>query len=281
MSVIQSIPEISAIYYALLQAGYEEYAKGKPDDLVCQLEAFRAQTAVPAFFEQVRQNTCEVYPYWPRAALLEEATFALDETRTAFARFEDYHARVMSAGNLAEGERDERFWTWVKGFPAALSEVMQSRAFQAYWAWEQGWIARQNQQHQQALAQVERVLAACAARYHSPVRTLSIVVNPIKCAWSADYFRQGERFVYLSGAFQLSAVIHEFLHPVVHPAVVARREWILHRDVQTPGVDVSYSLDGSEAGRLNAFEEYAVRRLTQAVLEDEAPESIETFFEKI
>ena len=40
--LIQNIPEISAIYFALLQCGYDYYAFEKDADLVQAIEGFRA-----------------------------------------------------------------------------------------------------------------------------------------------------------------------------------------------------------------------------------------------
>ena len=44
MIELRQIPEISAVYYALLQSGYDFYAVGKRLELVKQLEAFRGET---------------------------------------------------------------------------------------------------------------------------------------------------------------------------------------------------------------------------------------------
>ena len=72
---ITNIPELSAIYYALLQLGYDYYGMERSAAHITALEKYIGQNGIPNFFSSVRQNTCEVYPYWPRAAILETAVF--------------------------------------------------------------------------------------------------------------------------------------------------------------------------------------------------------------
>lgn len=75
---LSGCPAISAIYFALLQNGYDFYAIERDLLTVNRLDSFASSDrgAYP-FFSEVRQNTCAVYPYWPRAALLETAAFYL------------------------------------------------------------------------------------------------------------------------------------------------------------------------------------------------------------
>lgn len=45
-------------------------------------------------------------------------------------------------------------------------------------------------------------------------------------------------------------------------------------------LDTSYYLNGSEAGKCNAFEEYMVRKLTDKILSGDIPESLDVFFDR-
>ena len=55
---------------------------------------------------------------------------------------------------------------------------------------------------------------------------------------------------------------------------------ILCRSPMSPGVDVSYYLDGGASGVLNAFEEYTVRKLTDKIVNGDAPENLGIFFDQ-
>lgn len=276
MVTIEQIPAISAIYYALLCGGYDFFAPEKPPEVIAALQQFAAEEGV-SFFAAARQSSCEVYPYWPRAAILETASFCLKGDGSGYADFPALRMRIMSAGNIARHERGEALWRWLADFPAALREVLQSADFRRYSMWEAAWLARQKDILREELQLLRGCLERCTARYGLPMRRVVVALSPIKCAYAADYHLMGETFVFSSGRFCGESVVHEFLHPAVHAAVEARRAEVLRQDIHWPGVDASYYLDGGEAGRLNAFEEHCVRRLTAQVCRREETESLDDF----
>lgn len=280
-NLISNIPEISAIYFALLQCGYDYYSIERGREHNDTVRSFVGSGAVPSFFCGIKQNTCEVYPYWPRAAILETASFYLSPDHLRFREYDAFRERIMSAGNIADGERNQALWTWIAEFPAALSQVLESDAYQRYLEWENRWIAEQNVKYEKELSLIQRCLDMCVSKYGSPVRELQIVVNPIKCVYSADYHLAGDRFVFSSGDFRLDSVIHEFLHHVVHPVAVAHEDMVLERGRVYPDLDESYYLSGDTAGQLNAFEEYAARRLTKDILAMDFPKSLTDYLRKL
>lgn len=200
---ISNIPEISAIYFSLLQCGYDYYSierSQRHNDAIC---SFLGSGDIPSFFYGIRQNTCEVYPYWPRAAILETASFYLLPDHSAFREYDAFCEHIMSAGNIAECERDQKLWTWIADFPSALSKVLESDSFQRYLNWENKWIAEQNVKHKEALRSIQKCLDICIYKFDSPMQDIQIVINPIKCVYSSDYHINGNCFIFSSGAFQL------------------------------------------------------------------------------
>ena len=280
MRIIQ-IPEISAIYYGLLQSGYDFYSIERSSEHVNALMKFTGKGSASDFFAGTRQQTCEVYPYWPRTFILEAATFFLNDSRTAYRDMEGLKRRILSAGNITDRERDSSLWEWLEGFPEALRCVLADTGFSGYMEWEKKWIAGQNDACREELDMIRRCLETCTGRYDSPVKEIRICVNPIKCVYSSDYHLDGDRFVFTSGAFQAGSVIHEFLHHVVHPAVEAQKELILAKRPADETIDESYYQAGSDRGILNAFEEMAVRFLTEEVMRDEYPGDLETYIKTI
>ena len=276
-------PAISAIYFAMLQAGYDFYALGKDEALTRQLEAFRGAGCdlCQPFFREARQASCEVYPFWPRAAALETASFHLDDSRSAFGDFPSFQARIMGAPNIADHERGEPFWTWIAGFPAALRTVMGSAQFQAYFAWEEAWVTERHKALNGDLLSLERIIRLCSSLYQSPLRRVTTLLCPIKCAYASDYFLSGTTLYYIAGAFRAGALLHEYLHPIVRPAVAANREAIQRKDRLYPDLDASYYLDGGESGRLNAFEEHMVRSLTRDLLAGTMPANLNLYLESL
>ncbi|MBQ3484013.1 MAG: hypothetical protein IJA77_00755 [Clostridia bacterium] len=259
---------ISAIYYALWQCGYDYAHIERNGAHMDALAAFVAEKAHP-FFAGARQNTCEVYPYWPRAALLETASFHVGQEK--FQNFKALRGKIMSAPNVADHERGEQFWAWLADFPQVLQTVMNSEGFRRYLAWERAWCSDLSRQSKAELAKIQRCLDVCRACYASPVRDVQLLISPIKCVYSADYHLVGETFVFSSGQLAVESVIHEFLHHVVHPAVLRCAEEIPERTY--PSLDASYYT----AGKVNAFEEYAVRCLTDLAMADALPKDLDGF----
>ena len=278
---ISSRPEISAIYFALLQCGYDYYALEKDAGLISKLESYRTQQKSHqfSFFSNIKQNTCEVYPYWPRAAVLEEATFYLNASDTGFCEFDQFQKRIMTAGNIAPSEKEKDLWDWISQFPAALKAILNSASFQAYFAWEETWIAAQNQRYRSELNHLQRILQKCDEFYHSPVQELFVLLNPIKCAYSSDYYVFKGALCFSLGWFRMESILHEFLHPVIHPYVIRNRDEILQYQGSFPDIDESYLLDGSEAGRLNAAEEHFVRVLTKRAACEALPNDLNRFIQ--
>ncbi len=261
-------PEVSAIYYALLQSGYEFYSLEKDPNLIAKIEEFRKEKydLDTSFFYNVRQDTCEVYPYWPRAFTLETATFHLRKKSCNFFDFNSYKKSVMSSMNIADRERNEDFWVWVRDFPSALKRVTESNDFKAYLEWEELWISQQNNLWESNLQNIQKVLDICLQHYYSPVKNLIIILNPIKCTYSSDYFRNGNDLYFILGSFRIESIIHEYLHQVVHHFIPKYNQYVLKHTSIYPDIDRSYYLNGDGNGKLNAFEEYFVRKLTYDVL---------------
>lgn len=280
---IMNIPQISAIYFALFQCGYNYYAVAKDNGLVKSLEKYKLKCGIfeGSFFSEAKQNTCEVYPYWPRTALLETATFFLDSTNSQFLNFDAYRFKIMHADNISDEEKNIIFWQWIKGFPSALCNVLFNEGFQSYLQWENKWIEQQKYLLEDDLFDLQKVLSACSNYYDSPIQKVSVVLNPIKCAYSADYHITEDQLYYCSGRFQKESVVHEFLHHVVHPYIAEYKDTVLQYGGDFPDVDLSYYLAGDELGRLNAFEEYLVRKLTPLAVTDNLPSDIGTFINEI
>ena len=274
-TTISNIPEISAIYFALLNSGYDYYAiERSQDHISCIREYIGAEKIAAPFFAGVKQNTCKVYPYWPRAAILETASFYLSPDGSHFRDCDALRNQIMNATNIADRERDQRLWDWIAGFPTALSEILDCEAFRNYLKWEEKWLATQNLKHETALRVIKNCLDMCISKYGSPVQHIQIVINPIKCVYSADFHMDKNRFIFCSGMFKLESVIHELLHHVVHPVVMDIADIVSTTKRIYPNMDESYYLSSDIGGRLNAFEEYAVRMLTMDVMNSKFPKEL-------
>lgn len=186
----------------------------------------------------------------------------------------------MSAKNILDIERNQLFWDWIIKFPKTLKLVLQSNSFSRYLKWENDWIAEQNQKYKRKLKKIEDIIARCKEKMNSPIQNIQIVLNPIKCVYSADYHLIDNNFIFCSGALSEESVIHEFFHQIVHPIVENRKDEILCCNVTNLDIDTSYYLNNDELGILNAFEEYMVRVLTDAIVSGDIPENLDVFLDQ-
>lgn len=277
---IDNIPEITAIYFALMQCGYEFQSMGRSTGEQECVRRFIDRETHP-FFAEVKQDSCAVYPYWPRAAMLETASFFLCPEENRFTDLNALRKQIMTANNITDAQRDDAFWSWFEDFPQAIHNVMNSSVFREYWKWENNWILEQQSLWKNELDHLARCINACVRQYDSPIQEVVIVLNPIKCIYSADCHIVDDKLFFSSGRLSVKSVIHEFLHHLVHPIVWANRQTVLCAQKRYPDIDQSYYLDGDQNGRLNAFEEYLVRLLTEDVFSFRIPDQMDSYLKHI
>ena len=210
---------------------------------------------------------------------MEEASFYLSPDGNSFIDFDAFYHRIMSAGNIDKQEKEDALWKWMDAFPASLSNVLSSKDFQDYFAWERKWVEDQTAIFGQKLLQVQKLLNFCESLHQAQPRKIDIILNPIKCVYSADYYFIQNRFVFSSGTLNEVSIVHEYLHPIVHPYISNHQKEILRINNHFPQLDSSYSLSGDSNGQLNAFEEFTVRALTDSILSNHFPSSIDGYID--
>ena len=97
--------------------------------------------------------------------------------------------------------------------------------------------------------------------------------------------RAGRRdeMIYLRDYIGGSSVRECYRHPLFDDKCIKivknKKDEILRCNLVILNLDASYYLNGSEAGKLNAFEEYIVRKLTNKILSGDIPENLDVFFD--
>ena len=127
--LMTQIPKISAIYYGLFQSGYNYFSIERSREHIALLHDFIEEGSSVAFFSEASQNTCDVYSYWPRACIMEAASFYLNDNNMTFRDFGAFQRKIMSAGNISEKERDDALWNWISNLPTALSDILSNELF--------------------------------------------------------------------------------------------------------------------------------------------------------
>ncbi|MCL2279393.1 MAG: hypothetical protein FWC20_08330 [Oscillospiraceae bacterium] len=261
---LSSNSKLNAVYFGLVLSGYEFATINKQKnifDITKRIESYSALDRTKDFFRFARGNTCEVYPFWPRVALLESALFFIENSSFSFVKYCDY---VNSLSNITIEERSDDFFKWVKEFPQCLHEILKDELF--------GEIDAQLTDIVNSLdisMDMENLIAALSAmQVDTGIQKLAIKICPLKCCFSVDYFtRRNEMYVML-GDYLPHSIVHEYLHLVLHPLVQKHKTHILSRfDSNTVDahIDQSYYLSGDKNGFINAFEEHLVRKASEKI----------------
>ncbi|MCL2322760.1 MAG: hypothetical protein FWC47_11740 [Oscillospiraceae bacterium] len=256
---------INAIYFGLITTDYNFYKDLKSQEIIDKAEQIRKiklNTGVDNFFRKTYQNSCEAYPYWPRAALLETATFFIHRGEVLFTRFHDYYEYIKNLNIFSEIKEDKEFWYWINMFPESILKIVENEYFLDFDNWSHNWIEGQNEIFNSSLKELSHIVSVLTKKYSIKINNIDIILAPLKCAYSADYYKDYDTLYVILGKFDLKYVMHEFLHIVVHKIVLDNCEHVLtlNKNTRYKNLDKSYYADSDECV-LNAFEENIVREL--------------------
>jgi hypothetical protein len=263
---------INAIYFGLIASGYSYADIQKPDEILKLIKPIRNNhlpKTINDFFSEARQYTCTAYPYWPRAALMETATFFVKDIYNpdTFDYFK-YYNEVMKYTNLIESERDGHFWSWIKEFPYMLKGILLDKRFQKIDEYIKKWISEESKSYENKIAKIEQSLIKLVVSEGKEVQPIKVIISPLKCVYSADYKVSYEKLFVVIGDFLPHSIVHECIHPIVHPHIIDLRSDILQCiGSKIYNIDKSYYLNKDEDGLINAFEENIVRRVTELVVD--------------
>lgn len=266
---IKSNTEINAIYFGVALSGYEYSDISKSAyiiELAERVKNYQGLSDAKSFFSNARQNSCDVYPFWPRAALLETAAFYIDDTRF---KFNEYCAYVNSRPNLTEDEKSDDFFRWIRDFPKYLNQIKANHFFQEINNQFENAVKRLSTDSEVQKVRTIENLNILANDIVLDISTISVIICPLKCIYAADYFIAGSEMSVILGDFIPHSVIHEYLHLIIHPKIKSHKGVILSQlDSSKLDLPRSYFLGNDESGLLNAFEEHIVRIVSSSITDD-------------
>ena len=270
--------KIAAVYFGLMQSGYEYHAAGKSSEDVRQWESFRDMPVSydTAFFRGARQTTTGIYPYAARAAALEMAAFYVDEENEAFINEEAYRSKLAASGLIKD--REQEFFAWVKGFPKSMHSVMHCQGFARYMQWEENWLKHQIRLRKHEIQKRDEVVSYFMKRQDTAVKKVFLALCPLKCTFASDYVVENGALYAIAGVLRLDETMHEFYGHLLQPFVFKYGDEIAAlRNLHRLKVEDSFFGDRKEIGRLNAFKEYAVRELTAKISIDQYKLDLDKF----
>jgi hypothetical protein len=249
---ITSDEDINAIYTGLVLSGYEYSHIEKSPEIIKVIDHIKEQSFssdVKRYFEHARQQTCEVYPFWPRASLLESAVFFMGSEGFMFDKYCEY---VNSCPNLTQEERNKDFFDWIITFPKYMGEIKENRIFQEINSQIQRIVNELSTVSAAGKERIIDILKALAADCDIIDFTLDVLVCPLKCVYSADYFIEDSKMSIILGDFLPHSIVHEYMHIIVRPKIDKYRAEILSLfGKKRFNIDNSYYLENDERGFIN------------------------------
>ena len=266
---ISSNVDINAIYFGITLSGYEYADIDKSDDITKRLQQIRHYSGLDEakeYFSRARQSTCVVYPFWPRVALLEIAIFFINDKGFDY---DGYCTYVKARSNLTDEEKSDDFFCWIKDFTKYLIQIKSDSFFQDINRQLSDKVNKISASSAEKIDLIKSRLDSLSASTVSAISTISLIICPIKCVYSADYFAVGPVISVILGDFLPHSIVHEYLHPIVHSCIQKHREHIVaHNERKYLNLDQSYHMGNDENGKLNAFEENIVRIISDLILDD-------------
>ena len=280
--IISSNTDINAVYFGIALSGYEYADIDKSDDIIEMLQQIRSHSGLDEakqYFSNTRQTICGVYPFWPRAALLESATFFI--TGESF-DFDNYCTYVKALPNLTAEEKSDDFFCWVKDSPKYLTQIKSDPFFQKINKRIHSKVNEISLNSIKEIRLIEGKLERLSTNVASAISTISLVICPLICIYSADYFTNGSIMSVILGDFLPNSIVHEYLHPIVRPYIKKHRERITNLDgIKHLDLDKSYYINNDENGMLNAFEENIVRKISDSILDENEVNIEKLFFDEL
>ena len=263
---------INAIYFGLVLSGYEFACINKPASaitLINQIQNYTGLAGARRYFGYTRQQSCEVYPFWPRAALLESAVFFMSAGHCMQFDYDQYCDYVMTRANITSDERNEDFFRWVRDFPKHLEIIKSDAFFQEADSKMDAMVSKLSATTSADNEKILAMLETLTTDVETGISNISVDICPLKCVYSADYFVRDTKMTVILGDFLPHSIVHEYLHLIVGPQVLMYKEKILAQfGNRLFDIDQSYYMNNDEHGFINAFEEHIVRKISNCILDE-------------
>jgi hypothetical protein len=269
---------VFVLYTGLTASGYDLAAKSAPPGgmlsaLVQDIRAHAWPEDALAYFSKARLGGQGVNPYWPRAAMLLQATFHLERKEPGGQIGYDDETKVLTSVSrfpTAPGNKAADTIEWVRQYPQFHRLVEESPALRVLWSRFSGWMGPEQLEPFRAAAK-EAIdwLNTGLGTTLADIPDFSVIPNPLQARQIADFVRKdGVLYAVLANP-RPQSIAHEILHTVFEKAItrqreniVARRRDLFTKPVAEAMVKMQYAWDDGAESWLRVFEETLVRAAT-------------------
>ena len=260
------------LYAALLASGYDLTSVEADDPIAAIIEQIRSHRWDPesvSYFREARIEGQGVNPYWPRAAMLLNASFHLRESAAPGFEAPDEVINAITRFPTEVSHKDAGTFAWIGRFPEMQRRFASDPLLGDLWDHFRGIMNGDRIGHfQKAGEDAVRMVVEGLNAHIEELPHLVVVPNPLQAPQVADFVRKKDRLYAVVAIARPLSIAHELLHSVFEKALARESALIAgYRHLFTPDVVTAmqryqYAWDSGGESWLRVFEESLVRAAT-------------------
>ncbi len=258
---------VFGLYVGLTATGYN-LAKPAENSPIGQLtKAIRMAewpSSVRRYFAMARSRSGGINPYWPKAAMLLEACFYLEDSGESFNPSDELALlRTIAEFPVNPADKSATVVDWARGFPAAYSELTRASVFPMLWTSYLDAVQPLVTSFEKAASATLESLTRAGVRGDS-LPEIVVVPNLLQAPELADFVRRPGILYVVVAEPRMSSMVHELLHDVLGPILRSNKVDIAaHRHLLRPVLPamlrMQYAWADDDESWLRVFEESLMR----------------------
>lgn len=262
-------PELNVfgLYTGLTASGYDLARIPAADPLHEAVESIKAAQwpdEVTAYFSKARSAGGGVNPYWPRAAMLLNASFYLSDGPEYCYSDLPQVLRDVERFPVGPTQKGPDTVEWVKGFPRAYGSLTHYASLSDLWNRYLQALTPHLLGFEQALSTAVTSVARATGASEEEMPSLVVVPNPLQAPQVADFVRKDSIIHVVIAEPKAPSIVHELLHNLFDPGLRSAKEAIVgYRGLLAPVLEqmlkMQYAWGDDEESWLRVFEENLMR----------------------
>jgi hypothetical protein len=208
--LIKTSANVLTVFIGLIASGYEfSYDK----ELAERIRTVKWDDLAVEYFRKARTSYCDVYPYWPRGAMLVSASLNLDKSkRYEYNDFNSLKKSLANYSNIDPKEIGEETELWLLQLPTYYRLIRENAEFNNFWV---EYLKKTESVADQFTEAIYEAKNKVVSRFKiSGIELPEIGVMPNILGFNGDFERIDGVIYVVCAQPDTSLVIHEYLHNI-------------------------------------------------------------------
>ena len=208
--LIKISANVLTVFIGLVASGYEfSYDK----ELAEIIKAVKWDDSAVEYFRKARTSYCDVYPYWPRGAMLVSASLNLEESKGyEYNDFNRVKKSLANYSNIDPKENGEETEQWLLQLPTYYRLIRENLKFNNFWV---EYLKRTESIADQFMEAIHEAKNRVVSRFKvNEIELPEIGVMPNILGFNGDFERIDGVIFVVCAQPDTSLAIHEYLHNI-------------------------------------------------------------------